>query len=231
MQDQSIRRLLQQYREGSDESGQELARCMAPLVQSLAGRTVFKPSELEDYCQVGMIGLLKAARRYDLNSPVKFSTFAAAWIKGEMLVYRRRSYLPVKISRTLWEQSRVLTDSREQLAQALKREPTVSELAAVLGVAVEEVAMIMEAARPISSLEEDTPVIPDGISQEEKLIERLSLQEGIMTLSPLERQIIILRYFHEMTQAEIGQSLSLSQRQVSRLEKRILRQLRQYLQG
>jgi len=230
MNDEYLRALILRYREEDGAAGQELAGIMAPLVKSLARRMIFKPSELEDYLQVGMIGLLKATRLYDLGSPVKFATFAASWIKGEMLVYRRRYHLPLKVSRSLWEQYSSLNRCRKMLVQLLGREPTVTELARAMGVTPEEVVMIMEASRPISSLEEAAPTLPDGTGQEEKLVERLSLQEGLMALAPLERQIIMLRFFHEKTQAEIGRKLALSQRQVSRLEKRILSRLRQYLQ-
>jgi RNA polymerase sporulation-specific sigma factor len=229
--DEELRALLHRYRGGDDEAAQELTSRVSPLIKGLARRFAAGEAESEDYYQVGMIGLLKAARRFDFDAPVKFTTFAVAWIKGEMLNYRRKHASPVKISRSLWEQSRVLSLCREQLVHQLQREPTVSELSGATGFPVEEIALIMESALPLSALEEETAATREGASQEEELVDRLSLREGMMQLTPIERKIIVLRFFQEQTQAQIGQALTLSQRQVSRLEKRILGQLRRYLQS
>ena len=78
------------------------------------------------------MGLVKAVERYDLNAPVKFTTFASAWIRGEILNYQREKSFPIKLSRSLWEQSRTLESCRRRLCQELGREPSVGELAAVL---------------------------------------------------------------------------------------------------
>lgn len=231
MDDVELRALLYRCLDGDDEAAQELASRLSPLVKGMARRFACGAAESEDYYQVGMIGLLKAVRRFNFDAPVKFTTFAVAWIKGEMLSYRRKHRSPVKISRSLWEQARVLSICREQLAHHLQREPTVSELSRAAGIPVEEIALIMESALPLSALEEETAASREGASQEEELVDRLILREGIMQLTPIERKIIVLRFFQEQTQTQIGEALTLSQRQVSRLEKRILGQLRRYLQS
>jgi len=177
-----------------------------------------------------MIGLFKAASRFDLAAPVKFTTFAVAWIKGEMLSYRRHTAVPVKISRTLWEQALLLSRSRHDLQCELKREPTVSELSRATKIPAEEISLVTEAFLPYSALDDETALASEGADQEEELVDRLSLREGMMSLTPVERKIIILRFFQELTQAQIGEALALTQRQVSRLEKRILGRLRTFLQ-
>ncbi len=230
MVNEQLQGVLLRLQGGDREAGQELTQCLSPLVNALARRFACGYGETEDYYQVGMIGLLKAARRFDPALQVKFTTFAVSWIKGEMLSYKRRFQSPVKLSRSLWEQSRALSLWRERLVQQLNREPVLSELAQAMGTTVEEIAVVMDAAQPLASLEDDPPAAREGASQEEDLLDRLLLQDGMMKLSPLERRIIMLRFFKEKTQAEIGELLFLSQRQVSRLEKRILRQLRQHLQ-
>jgi RNA polymerase sporulation-specific sigma factor len=228
--DEELRALLLRYREGDDEALQELASRLSPLVKGMARRFACGDAESEDYYQVGMIGLLKAARRFDLDTKVKFTTFAVAWIKGEMLSYRRKHRSPVKVSRALWEQARALNICREQLAHQLQREPTLSELSRAAGCPVEEIALVMESALPLSALDEETAASREGASEEEALVDRLSLREGMLQLTPIERKLIVLRFFQEQSQAQIGRALTLSQRQVSRLEKRILNQLRRYLQ-
>ena len=230
MKEELLRELLRRYQGGDREAGQELAVQLSPLVSALAVRVAYTPAEVDDFYQVGMLGMLKAAQRFRLSAAVKFTTFAVAWIKGEMRAYNRQYRSAVKVSRSLWEQSRMLNTIREQLMQALHREPTVSELARALGTTPEEVALAMKAALPISTLDEDLPTTREGISEEEELLERLSLHDGMTKLAPMERQIIIMRFFKELTQAEVAYTLALSQRQVSRLEKRILGQLRRYLQ-
>lgn len=225
-----LRGLLRRYQNGDGEAGGELVARMSPLVSAMAGRAAYGSAETEDYYQVGMIGLLKAARRFDLQATVKFITYAVIWIKGEIRTYRRSDQFPVKVSRTLRDQSRVLSYLREQLTQTLQRQPTVSELAIKMGITPEEVVLAMEAALPVCSLEEDLTLDGTAANHEEEILDRLTLYESMIKLSPLEREIIELRFFKELTQTEIAQNLALSQRQVSRLEKRILGRLRCYLQ-
>ncbi len=230
MNDEQLRDLLERYQQGEREAGRELALLCDPLVSALANRLAYLAAEVDDYYQVGMIGLLRAAQRFKPEMQVKFTTFAVPWIRGEMLLHRRQYQSSVKVSRTLKEQAGLLNDYREKLTQSLGREPTVSELGKVMKITCEEVALIMESSLPLISLGEEPLLAKEGVTEEEELIDRLSLQDGIMQLTPMEREIISLRFFQELTQNEIAQTLSLTQRQVSRLEKRILWRLRQFMQ-
>ncbi|HOA35340.1 MAG TPA: sigma-70 family RNA polymerase sigma factor [Bacillota bacterium] len=230
MSEEQIRELLRRFQEGEEEAGETLFRQMEPLVKAYALRMTGRAGERDDYFQAGMMGLLKAAQRFNPARGVKFITFALSWIEGEMRLYRRRTGFPLKVSRSMLEQSRRLNSCREQLMQALHREPTVGEIADVMGIASEDVALVMESSLPLAPLEEEALADGEGMSEEEKLLERLALGEGMMKLTPLERQLIVLRFFDELTQAETAGRLALSQRQVSRFEKRILRQLRFHMQ-
>ncbi len=230
MSEEQLQELLQRFQEGEEEAGELLFLHLEPLVRAYARRIARRDAELEDYFQAGMIGMIKAAQRFDPARGVKFVTFAISWIEGEMRLYRRSHSSPLKISRSLQEQSRRLEGCRAQLMQTLQREPTAGELAAALGVAPEDIALIMESSLPPASLDEEAPPLREGLSEEESLLERLALSDGMMKLAPLERRLIILRFFEELTQAEIARRLLLTQRQVSRFEKRILRQLRTYMQ-
>ncbi len=230
MSEEQLQSLLHRFQQGEEEAGEELFLHLEPLVGAYVGRMACRAGEREDYFQAGMMGLLKAAQRFDPARSVKFTTFAVSWIEGEMRLYRRRTSSILKLSRSLLEQSRRLGGCCEELTQELQREPTVGEIAAALGIDPEEVALIMESSLPTAPLEEEIFSGREGASEEENLLERLALSEGLMKLAPLERRLINLRYFEELTQSEIAGRLALSQRQVSRFEKRALRRLRSYMQ-
>ncbi|HPU00300.1 MAG: sigma-70 family RNA polymerase sigma factor [Firmicutes bacterium] len=230
MSEEQIRELLRRFQEGEKEAGEALFKQLAPLVRAYALRMAPHSGEREDYFQAGMMGLLKAAQRFNPARGVKFITFALAWVEGEMRLYRRRTGSPLKVGRSLLEQSRRLHRCREQMVQDLQREPTVGEIAAAMGMAPEEVALVMDSYLPLSPLEEEAMADGEGRSDEERLLERLALGEGMMKLTPLERRLIVLRFFDELTQAETARRLALSQRQVSRFEKRILHRLRAHMQ-
>ena len=230
MSEEQLQELLHRFRRGETEAGEVLFRHLEPLVGAYVRRMACRAGEREDYFQAGMMGLLKAAQRFDPARSVKFTTFAVTWIEGEMRMYRRCNSSVLKISRSLQEQSRRLGRCRERLLQRLQREPTVGEIAAALGIDTEEVALIMESSLPVSPLEEEIFSGREGASEEENLLERLALNEGLMRLAPLERRLIELRFFKELTQAETAGRLALSQRQVSRFEKRALHRLRSHMQ-
>ncbi len=230
MSEEQLQALLHRFQQGEAEAGEVLFRHLEPLVRAYVRRMACCAGEREDYFQVGMMGLLKAAQRFDPARSVKFTTFAVSWIEGEMRMYRRCHGTVLKIGRSLLEQSRRLGRCREQLLQELQREPTVGEIAAALGIDSEEVALIMESSLPVSPLEEELFSGREGASEEENLLERLALNEGLMRLAPLERRLIELRFFKDLTQAETAGRLALSQRQVSRFEKRALHRLRSHMQ-
>jgi len=228
MEERHLRSLLKRYQQGEQEIGQELVLLVKPLVSALARRIALS-KEYEDIFQAGMIGLLKAADRFNLDSPVKFTTYAVPWIKGEMCSCLQSCRSPVKVSRALRAQLRELSSHRKKLLQEIGHEPGVLDLARAMSITPEEVAMILEAFQPAALLEgNELPLTPDQ-SPETELVNRIILYEGILRLAPMERRLIKLRFFEEKTQQEIANRLALSQRQVSRIEKRILWQLRQYL--
>lgn len=230
MSEEQLQELLQRFQAGEAEAGEGLFLHLEPLVSAYARRLALRAGEEEDYFQAGMIGLLKAAQRFDPARNVKFITFAVAWIEGEMRLYRRCNSSIFKVSRSLQEQSRRLKDCCDELNQALQCEPTVGEIAAALGLASEEVALIMESSLPLAPLEEEVHAAAAEAGGEERLLDHLALLEAMMKLTPLERRLVALRFFDELTQAETGGCLALTQRQVSRFEKRILRKLRSHMQ-
>lgn len=201
-----------------------------PLVHSLCRRFVGRGIDYDDLYQAGCVGLVKAADGFDSERGLCFSTYAVPVILGEI---RRlfRDGGAVKVSRGLKELSLKVTRLKATLETELCREPTVSELAARLGVSPEDVTQAVCAAQPTVSL---TYEGEDGTTQldlpvpsvEESLSDRLLLDGAFKCLSDDEREIITYRYYQCLTQNETAKRLSMSQVQVSRAEKKILAKLR-----
>lgn len=229
MPEQQVKALVALAQKGEEDARNELVKLLTPLVMAFAVRLA-PPNEREDFYQVGIIGLLKAVARFDLKFSARFTTYAVPWIQGEMKQYRRSRFSPVKISRCLWEQWLILEKHRCQLTHQLGRTPSLSELGQQAGFSPEEIALILEAGQPMVPLSEDALPLPEGLTEETELVDRICLYEGISKLAPLERALIQLRFFQERTQEETARKLMLNQRQVSRLEKRILGQLKRYLE-
>ena len=202
------------------------------VVRRFGGRGV----EMEDLFQIGSIGLLKAIDKFDLNYDVKFSTYAVPMISGEIRRFLRDDGM-IKVSRSLKELSYRSMKVGERLADSLGREPTVEELSAELGVEKEELVQAMEAGgevdslyRPIHQKEGSEIRLLDKIEEkeksEDKILDRMVLKELLETLNADERRLIWLRYFADRTQSDVGKIMGISQVQVSRMEKRIMENLR-----
>ena len=207
-----------------------------PLVWSIVRRFMGRGVEAEDLFQLGTIGLLKAIDGYDASLGHAFSTYAVPKIMGEIRRFLRDDGT-VKVSRTLRERSVQVARLRESFLQCHGREPTVSELVEGTGLSPEEVAECAGAGQAVLSL--DAPLGEEGEGNlldlqhdphgEERLLEQIDLHTAIGGLAPQERQLIALRYGRGLTQQKTADILGLSQVKVSRMEKKILAQLRQKL--
>lgn len=205
-----------------------------PLVRSIVKRFLNRGFEYDDLFQVGALGLLKAILGFDLSYDVQFSTYAVPKIIGEIKRYMREDS-PIHISRSLRELASIAIAAKDKLHNQLGRSPTVQELAQHLQVSVEELVSALDAVSPIRSLQE---VVAEGDDEEVRLEnilpapaneERLALRRALESLEPSERKVILLRYFAEKSQTEVARLLGISQAQVSRIEKRIVAQLRHHL--
>lgn len=201
------------------------------LVKSIAGRFLQRGLEYEDLVQIGSIGLLKAVRDFDFAYDVRFSTYAVPKIIGEIRQQLRRTS-PLRVARSLRRLASEAISAKDTLNQKLGRTPTVNEIAAYLKVPVEEVVTAFDAVQPVSSLQvaispsdQDSPELGDFISITTDQ-EHLMLKQALENLEPLEKKIILLRYFAEKSQTEVAEELGTSQAQISRIESRIVRQLR-----
>ena len=201
------------------------------LVWSIVKRFAGRGYEQEDLFQIGSIGLLKAIDKFDLQYQVRFSTYAVPMIAGEIRRFLRDDGM-IKVSRSL----------KEQLTDNYGREPTVEEIAKELGVSSEEVAASLEAGaqiesiyRPLSATEGEKGVLMDKLEEkseaQEQLLNRLTLEKLMKDLGEQEKELILRRYFYGQTQTETAKALKVSQVQISRLEKKCLKELRKRFEG
>lgn len=202
------------------------------LVHSIAKRFTGRGVEYEDLFQSGCIGLIKAVDHFDELKGFKFSTYAVPVIMGEI---RRlfRDGGAIKVSRSLKEKSAKAQVLRERFAKKELREPTVSELSEMLGCDINETAQILNVINPMLSLnsfgEDGDENMDIPVDEQDDMFERLSLSQVISTLSSREKQLIDCRYFKGQTQSATAKVLGVSQVQVSRKEKEILKKLRHML--
>ena len=238
LSDEEFQRLITEYRSGNQEAKNAIVQHNLRLVMSIAQRFNGR-GELDDLFQIGCIGLMKAIDKFDPSYGVKFSTYAVPVIIGEIKQYLRDEG-PIKVSRSIKEVANRVEQARIELAHQLGKEPTLSELEEATGISREEIAVALEATRPLNSLQEiikedegDNLVREHLIGEDEehlKWLERFSLREGIARLPERLKYLIQLRFFQELTQAEVALVFGVSQVQICRLEKEALQILRKFLE-
>lgn len=231
---EQTRRLIQESQQGSGEARSRLVEENLPLVHSVARRFLDRGLEYEDLVQIGSLGLLKAIKDFNLEYDVRFSTYAVPKIMGEIRQQLRQSST-LHVARSVKKLATAAIQTKDQLGQALGRSPTISEIAAHLGAEPEEVVCALEAVAPVHSLQARLAADDDQAPEYQDFIavsggqERLMLKHALENLDPEERRIILLRYFAEKSQSEVAEILGISQAQISRIEARIVRQLRNEL--
>lgn len=234
--DRETKALMLRAKAGDKEAQAILVEENIGLVWSIVKRFRNRGIENDDLFQIGCIGLIKSIQKFDMSFDVRFSTYAVPMIIGEIKRYLRDDGL-LKVSRSLKEVSNRARVVMEVMSKELGREPTVSELAERLGITVEELVMALEAGLMPESLyttigdSDNSIFLIDRINNkandnESELVDRIALKQVLEELPSRERQIIILRYFKEKTQVQIASILGISQVQVSRIEKKILAEIR-----
>jgi len=216
------------------------------LVYSVSRRFAGRGYELEDINQIGTIGLIKAIDKFDDSFDVRFSTYAVPMIAGEIKRFLRDDGM-LKVSRSLKENGYRIKKASDELVSQNGREATIEELAAATELSVEDVVMALEANTDVESIyrtiyqnDGNEVYLVDKLSgssgdtvrdefagAQEQLLNSILLEQLLAELDELEGKLIMLRYFKEMTQ--VADKLGISQVQVSRLEKKILRKLRGYI--
>lgn len=233
-------RLIQLVQNGDENAKEILIKSNLGLVRSVVSKFLNIGYERDDLFQLGSIGLIKAIYKFDSKFNVKFSTYAVPMILGEIKRYLRDDGM-IKVSRSLKQVAIKAKTQTEILVKKLGREPTIDELSKAIGVDKEDLVMALESNFSVEYLhgviheEEGSPIcLIDKISlkgedEEEKVIDNILLKEVLGKLDKRERQIIMLRYFEDKTQSEIGELLNISQVQVSRIEKKVLSKLKNYI--
>ncbi|MBQ4444021.1 MAG: SigB/SigF/SigG family RNA polymerase sigma factor [Clostridia bacterium] len=224
-------RLIEKAQAGDKEAAETLVAENMPLVKSIAKR--YKNSvEYDDLIQLGSLGLYKAIMNFDVKFGVRFSTYAVPMIAGEIKRHIRDEG-PIKISRQTKSLAAQIARFTEEYRQKEGREPTMDEIAEALRVESSEVVYAMDSTlAPVSLYEkydEDGCYLIDTLRTEDQtdaMLDRIMLRQCIKALDERDRKIILLRYYRDKTQSEVAAILGVSQVQVSRLEARIIREMR-----
>ncbi len=226
--------LIARAQQGDENAATVLLTENAPLLKSIIKRYLGKHIEYDDLYQIASIGLLKSIKNFSYEHNVKFSTYAVPMILGEIKRYMRDDgYL--KVSRSIKSLSSKITRYVDEQVKESGETPTVEQIAQQFGIEPTEVVFALDATRlPVSLYE--TANDKDGkqteliehlpTDEDKKMLDRVILKDMLDQLSPREKKIVVLRYFRDMTQGEIARKLGVSQVQVSRLESKILKKLK-----
>ncbi len=232
-------KLIKEAQEGSKEAKEMLVSSNLGLIRSVLKGFMNRGYEVDDLFQIGSIGLLKAIDKFDSTFEVRFSTYAVPMIMGEIKRFLRDDGL-IKVSRSLKQTAARSKGAEENLYKRLGREPTIHEISEEIGIDKEEIVMALEASYnpeylyDIVHQNDGSPLyLIDKISNEPEdsrdLVDNIILKEMLTKLKPRDRQVIILRYFKDKTQTEVANQLGISQVQVSRIEKKIIEEMRKNL--
>ena len=230
-----VEELVALAKNGDEKAGETLVRENTGLIWSVARRFLGRGVENEDLYQLGCLGFLKAVEGFDVNYGTQFSTYAVPKIAGEIRRFLRDDGA-IKVSRSIKEQAVAIKVTQNQLLHALGRDPTIQELAEHTGLTVEEIAIAETATAAVESMHQEAG--EDGFclenvftdtESEDKILEKISLRQGIDSLPERECMVIKLRYFHGLTQERVAKILGVSQVQVSRIEKKALAALKERL--
>lgn len=226
---------------GSNEAMENLIKNNQGLIWNIVKRFSGRNYEIEDLYQIGCLGFIKAIRRFDTNFEVQVSTYAVPYILGEIKKYIRDDGL-VKVSRSVKELGIKVKQLQNEYLKKYKEEIGIQEIAKELNVDKEEVIFAIEAQRPVESIYQEEQgdeknkrelisKIPSNNNQENNIVNNMALAQIIENLDSRERQIIILRFYRDKTQTQVGKMLGISQVQVSRIEKNVLSKMKQKLEA
>lgn len=226
---------------GNEEAMTRLIQNNQGLIWNIVKRFSGRNYEIDDLYQIGCLGFIKAIKRFDTNFDVQVSTYAVPYILGEIKKFIRDDGI-VKVSRSVKELGIKIKQLQNEYLKKYKEEMSIQEIAKELEVDKEEIIFAMEAQRPVESIYQEEQgeeknkrelisKIPSKENQENKIINNMALSQVINELENRERQIIILRFYRDKTQTQVGKILGISQVQVSRIEKNVLNKMKQRLEA
>jgi RNA polymerase sigma-B factor len=235
------RELFTRWRKFEDQTArEELVERFLPLARNLARRYAGAREPFDDLLQVASLGLVKAIDRFDIDRGAAFSSFAVPTILGELKRYFRDLGWSVHVPRGAQEQALKVQEAQERLTTKTGRPPSVNELAEYLELSIEDVLDAVETAAAHHSASLDAPR-DDGDDESGTLVDVLGKVDGryelvdetvtisaaARQLSARERNVLALRFVHDLTQTQIADQIGVSQMQVSRILRRALNQLRE----
>ena len=223
---------------GDKKALEELIEENNGLIWSIVKRFYGRGHEPEDLYQIGCLGFIKSIKRFNTDFEVKLSTYAVPYMIGEIKRYIRDDG-PVKVSRSIKDLGIKIRELQREKMNKQGREPKIQEIAKELKVDLEDVILAMEATNSVESIEGTKHInnkdgksisLLDTLStennEEESITNKLAIGQLIKDLKDREKEIILLRYYKEKTQAQVAKILGISQVQVSRLERKILENMR-----
>ena len=226
--------LIKKAQAGDEQAKETLVQENSPLIKSVIRWFKDKGVEYEDLYQLGCMGFLKAINRFDTTYNVKFSTYVVPMVVGEIKRFMRDDGA-VKVSRAIKGLNIKINKFSDEFFAKHDRKATLSEIAEHFKISEQEVVLAMDSAKmpvslytPFDDGEEDGLTIIDRFDgeQNEDFVEKFALKDMIDSLDERDKKIILMRYFYDKTQSEIAKRLGVSQVQISRLENKILENLR-----
>lgn len=212
-----------------------------PLVSAISKKFLNRGYEYDDIFQIGCMGLVKAVNNFNADFSVKFSTYAVPMIMGEIKRFLRDDGI-IKVSRSVKTTAKKLHFDKEKLTRELNREPTIEELSKFSGITKDDIIIASESVSSMQYLydvihhDDGSPVLlidklSETMEEDKEMVDKIALKEALQKLEPKARQIILLRYFKDKTQIQVAKMLGISQVQVSRIEKKVLKMMKDNLSG
>ncbi|MEG1254703.1 RNA polymerase sporulation sigma factor SigF [Clostridium sp.] len=235
------RQLIKLAKAGDSSALDYLTEMNLPLVSSISKKFLNRGYEYDDIFQIGCIGLVKAINNFDDSFNVKFSTYAVPMIIGEIKRFLRDDGM-IKVSRSIKNTARRLHYDKDALTKSLGREPTIEELSEFSKIDKEDILIALESSSSMQYLydtihqDDGAPVLlidklSEDYEEDNEVIDKLALKEALSKLDVKSRQIIMLRYFKDKTQIQVAKLMGISQVQVSRIEKKVLKIMKDRLTG
>ena len=229
---------IEKAQSGDKKALEELIEENNGLIWSIVKRFYGRGHEPEDLYQIGCLGFIKSIKRFNTDFEVKLSTYAVPYMIGEIKRYIRDDG-PVKVSRSIKDLGIKIRELQREKMNKQGREPKIQEIAKELKVDLDDVILAMEATNSVESIEGTKHInnkdgksisLLDTLStennEEESITNKLAIGQLIKDLKDRQKEIILLRYYKEKTQAQVAKILGISQVQVSRLERKILENMR-----
>ena len=231
--------LFAKIQQGDKNAREQYINGNLKLVLSVIKKFSNRKENPDDLFQIGCIGLIKAIDNFDVTQGVQFSTYAVPMIIGEIRRYLRDNNA-IRVSRSLRDTAYKALSAKERLSTSNFKEPTINDIAKEIDIPKEEIVMALNAIQdPISLFE---PIYHDGAdavfvvdqvkddkNTDEAWLEKIALKEAMKKLNKREKQILKMRFYQGKTQMEVAEEISISQAQVSRLEKSALNHMRKYI--